>query len=305
MDVSNAFLHGILDEEVIMEQPKGYEDQTFPDHVCNLHKSIYGLKQAPRAWFKRLSQQLFDFGFSEFKMDYSLFTYNSDTLHVFVLVYIDDIIIKGSDSQAVHYFIDQLQNVFPIKDLGELSYFLGVEALRNQAGLHMRQTKYITDLLNNTYMLGARPLRCPSSSGSKLSSTAVERLENPTEYRQVVGALQYCTITRPDISYSVNQLCQFMHSPRELHWIAIKRVLRYLKGTIEFGLLYTPGTITMHAYCDFNWAGNPDDRRSTTSYGVFLGTNLISWCNKKQSVVSRSSTEAEYRSMAHTTAELY
>jgi len=116
-------------------------------------------------------------------MDYSLFTYNSDTLCVFVLVYIDDIIITGSDSQAVHYFIDQLQNVFPIKDLGELSFFLNVEAIRNQAGLHLRQTKYITDFLNSTYMLGARPLRCPSFSGSKLSSTAGELLKNLTEYR--------------------------------------------------------------------------------------------------------------------------
>jgi len=154
-------------------------------------------------------------------------------------------------------------------------------------------------------MLGARPLHCPSSSGSKLSSTVGDLLENPTEYRRVVGSLQYCTITRPDFSYSVNQLCQFMHSSRELHWIAVKRVLRYLKGIIEFGLLYNLGTITMHAYCDSDWAGNPDDRRSTIGYGVFLGTNLISWCSKKQSVVSRSSTEAEYRSMAHTTAELY
>ena len=190
-----------------MEQPKGYEDHIFPDHVCYLHKSIYGLKQAPRAWFKRLSQQLIDFGFSKSKMDYSLFTYNSDTLRMFVLVYVDDIIITGSDNQAIHSFIDQLQTVFPIKDLGELSFFLGIEAIRNQTGLHLRQTKYITDLLNSTYMLGARPLRCPSSSGSKLSSAAGEPLENPTEYRRVVGALQYCTITRPDISYSVNQLC--------------------------------------------------------------------------------------------------
>jgi hypothetical protein len=108
LDVSNAFLHGILDEEVYMEQPKGYENQTFPDNVCYPHKSLYGLKQAPRAWFKRLSQQLIDFGFSESKMDYSLFTYISDTLRVFVLIYVDDIIITGSNSQAVHYFIAQL-----------------------------------------------------------------------------------------------------------------------------------------------------------------------------------------------------
>jgi len=108
LDVSNAFLHGILDEEVYMEQPKGYENQTFPDNVCYPHKFLYGLKQAPRAWFKRLSQQLIDFGFSESKKDYSLFTYISDTLRVFVLIYVDDIIITGSNSQAVHYFIAQL-----------------------------------------------------------------------------------------------------------------------------------------------------------------------------------------------------
>ena len=115
LDVSNAFLHGILDEEVYMKQPKGYEDQTFPDHVCYLHKSIYGLKQAPRAWFKRLSQQLIDFGFSESKMDYSLFTYNSDTLRVFVLVYVDDIIIAGSDVKQFIILLINYRMCFQLK----------------------------------------------------------------------------------------------------------------------------------------------------------------------------------------------
>lgn len=121
----------------------------------------------------------------------------------------------------------------------------------------------------------------------------------------MVGALQYCTITRPDISYAVNQLCQFMHDPREPHWTAAKRVLRYLKGSIDFGLYYSPSSIDLTAYCDSDWAGNPDDRRSTTGYGIFLGSSLISWSSKKQNVVSRSSTEAEYRSMAMATTELY
>jgi histone deacetylase 1/2 len=276
LDVSNAFLHGILDEEVYMEQPKGYEDDNFPEHVCRLHKSLYGLKQAPRAWFQRLSQQLIEFGFLESKMDYSLFTYITDTIRIFVLVYVDDIIITGSNREAIHHFIDKLKTEFQIKDLGELSYFLGIEALRNQDGLHLRQAKYITDLLDSTGMIGAKPLNCPSSSGTKLSSATGDILHDPTAYRRIVGALQYCTITRPDIAYSVNQLCQFMHCPRDIHWKAVKRVLRYLKGTIDIGLYYVPGDITLNVYCDSDWAGNPDDRRSTTGYGVFLGHNLIS-----------------------------
>jgi hypothetical protein len=126
-------------------------------------------------------------------------------------------------------------------------------------------------------MIGAKPLNCPSSSGPKLSFVTGNILPDPTDYRRVIGALQYCTITRPDIAYSVNQLCQFMHCPRDVHWKAVKRVLRYLKGTIDIGLYYVPGDIKLNAYCDSDWAGDPDDRRSTTGYGVFLGTNLISW----------------------------
>ena len=238
-------------------------------------------------------------------MDYSLFTYTTATIRMFVLVYVDDIIVTVSNTQAIHHFIDKLKTEFQVKDVGELSYFLGIQALRNQEGLHLRQAKYITDLLHNTDMIGAKPLNYPSSSGPKLSSVTGNILPDPTDYRRVVGALQYCTITRPDIAYSVNQLCQFMHCPRDVHWKAVKRVLLYLKGIIDIGLYYVPGDIELNAYCDSDWAGDPDDRRNTTGYGVFLGTNLISWSSKKQGVVSRSSTEAEYRSMAHTTAELY
>ncbi|KAF5443872.1 hypothetical protein F2P56_036396 [Juglans regia] len=147
-------------------------------------------------------------------------------------------------------------------------------------------------------MVGAKPLSCPTTSGPKLSSEDSELLSDPTEYRRVVGALQYYTISPPDIAYAVNQLCQFMHNPREPHWIAIKRVLCYLKDSIDYGLYFTPGDVNLQAYYDFNWAGNPDDRRSTTGYGIFLGQNLITWTAKKQPIVSKSSTEAEYRSLA-------
>jgi hypothetical protein len=130
-------------------------------------------------------------------------------------------------------------------------------------------------------------------------------LSDPSEYRHIVGALQYCTLTRPDIAYSVNQLCEFLHSPTTVHMIVAKRVLRYLKGTVDFDLSYTRGSLQLNGYCDSNWAGCPDDRRSTTSYGIYLGPCLISWAAKKHPVVAKSSTEAEYHSMALTVAEMY
>jgi hypothetical protein len=154
-------------------------------------------------------------------------------------------------------------------------------------------------------MVDSKPYRTPCTTGSKMSKFDGDALPNPSDYRQIVGALQYATLTRPDITYSVNQLYQHMHSPTSTHWTTAKRVLRNLKGTIDFGLHYTLGSLHLSGFCDSNWAGNPNDCRSTTGFGIFLGSNLISWSAKKQHVVSRSSTEAEYLAMALTTSELY
>jgi hypothetical protein len=205
----------------------------------------------------------------------------------------------------VNWLINQLQADFAMKDLGSLHYFLGIQAIRTAAGLHLRQSKYVVDLLRRVKMDEAKPYAAPYLAGSKMSQFDGAPLLDPTEYRHVVGALQYATLTRPDLAYSVNQLCQHIHHPTTTYWTTAKQVLRYLKGSTDFGLFYRIGSINLHAYCDSNWAGNPDDRRSTTGYGIFLGSNLISWCAKKQQTVSRSSTKAEYRSMALATAELF
>lgn len=149
----------------------------------------------------------------------------------------------------------------------------------------------------------------PMVGGRKSTSTGYESFSDPSLYRSVVGALQYATVTRPEISFSVNKVCQFMGKPTEQHWMAVKRILRYLKGTINFGLHMQPrpnfsvSHFSVHAYCDADWASDPDDRRSSSGAAIFLGPNLVSWWSKKQTVVARSSTEAEYQSLALATGE--
>jgi hypothetical protein len=281
LDISDAFLHGLLEEEVFMEQPKGFENPQFPDHVCRLHKSLYCLKQAPRAWFIRLSQALLDLGFESSIVDVSLFHFHRTSVTIFVLIYVDDILVISNSCSVISHLIIQLQCEFAVKDLGPLSYFLGIQAQRGPHELFLSQTKYIADLLHRTKMEGSKPAPTPCASGGKLSWFVGDHLPDPTAYRHIVGALQYCTLTRPDIAYSVNQLCQFLHAPKTVHLTAAKRVLRYLKGTITFGLHYTQGPLHLNGYCDSDWAGSLDDRKSTTGYGIYLGPCLISWAAKK------------------------
>lgn len=191
-------------------------------------------------------------------VDSSLFI-RSNHIHIFLLIYIDDIVITGTHTDSILHVIQSLQCKFPLKDLGPLGYFLGVQATRTSHGLHLCQSKYILDLLERVKMTGAKPYSALFVSGSKLSKFDGDLLSDPTEYRHVVGALQYCTITRPEIAYSVNQLCQHMHSPTSAHWTIAKHVLRYLKGSIDHSLSYAPGSLSLTTYSDVDWAGNPDD----------------------------------------------
>ncbi|BBN67240.1 hypothetical protein Prudu_20S000300 [Prunus dulcis] len=239
LDVKNAFLHGELQEEVFMKQPQGFVDSQYPNHVCKLQKSLYGLKQAPSAWNAKFTGYL-------------------PTL--------------GSDSSLVTSVIQALSEVFELKDLGKLKYFLGLEH--------------------------------PSKPHHQVLKDEGTPLPNPTLFRSIVGALQYLTFTRPDIAFAVNTVCQFMHSPTDVHLSLVKRIIRYLQGTLQFGVTFSPGSMVLSGYCDADWAGDPNTRRSTTGYVVFLGSNPISWSSKKQASVSRSSTEAEYRALAHCAADI-
>jgi len=305
VDVSNAFLHGLLQEMVYMAQPPGFQHPQYPTAVCKLRKAIYGLKQAPRAWFSRLSAWLIDLKFTSSKSDSSLFIYKAHGVTIFVLIYVDDIIITGSHSMAITQLINDLHSSFALKDLSRLNFFLGVEATWHQDGLHLSQQRYINDLLTKTNMLLAKPISTPLSASTILSRFEGSTITDPTLYRSTVGSLQYLSLTRPDIAYAVNKVSQFIQDPRESRWSAVKRILRYLKSTISYYFcIYKNSSKQLTAYSDSDWASCPDDRRSTSGYCVLLGKNILSWSSKKQPTVSRSSTESEYKAVANAAAEL-
>ena len=194
-----------------------------------------------------------------------------------------------------------------LKDLGDLHFFLGIEVKKHKDGLHLSQEKYATDLVRKVGLQGCKPSFTPLSSSEKLSLTEGQLLnqEDSTKYRSLVGALQYLTLTRPDISFAVNKVCQFLHAPTTVHWTGAKHIARYVKHTLSIGLNFSKSSSTLvSAFSDSDWAGCLDDRRSTSGFAIFFGPNLISWCARKHATVSRSSTEAEYKALANATAEI-
>ncbi|XP_020219796.1 uncharacterized protein LOC109802814 [Cajanus cajan] len=288
-----------------MAQPQGFHTGSL-NTVCKLRKAIYGLKQAPRAWFQKFTINLLRLGFQQARTDHSLFIFTSKTTSIYILIYVDDIIITSNSSTAIQNLIQTLHKSFPLKDLGKLDHFLGIEVSSDNAGgIHLSQTKYLIDILAKLNMSNAKPIKTPMAPSSRLTNDGTEICQDSSLYRSVVGALQYLTITRPYIAYTVNKLSQFMHHPLEIHWKAAKRLLRYLKCTSQHGLHYKKSSaIDILAYCDSDWASDQEDMRSTSRYYVYLGSNIVSWMAKKQRVVSRSSTEAEFRSLASLVAEI-
>jgi histone deacetylase 1/2 len=304
LDIKNAFLHGSLREEVYMAQPPGFKDSRFPNHVCKLHKAIYGLKQAPRAWFSRFSNFLLKHHFSSSTNDPSMFIYRSSYGSMILLLYVDDIILTGSSDTLLLNFLKILQAEFALSDLGPLHYYLGIQVQRTSQGFFLSQSKYATDLLHKANMINCKPVSTPVA-GAKLSKAQGSLLADPTPYRQLVGSLQYLTITRPDLSFAVNSVCQFLSHPTTTHMQAVKRILRYVAGTIHHGLRFQPSSDkSLIAFSDSDWAGCPDTRRSTTGFVIFYAGIPVSWVSRKQHTISRSSCEAEYRAVSSTVTEL-
>ncbi|KAM1256948.1 hypothetical protein EV1_030743 [Malus domestica] len=299
MDVKNAFLHGELDREIYMMQPMGFKSEAHPEYVCKLRKALYGLKQAPRAWYGKIAEFLTQSGYSVTPADSSLFVKANEGKLAIVLVYVDDLIITGDDEAEILRTKENLSVRFQMKELGQLKHFLGLEIDRTQEGIFLCQQKYSKDLLKKFGMLECKPTLTPMEPNAKMCAHEGKDLEDATMYRQLVGSLIYLTLTRPDISYAVGVMSRYMQNPKKPHLEAVRRILRYVKSTIDYGLLYKKGEdCKLVGYCDADYAGDHDTRRSTTGYVFKLGSGTISWCSKRQPTVSLSTTEAEYRAAA-------
>ncbi|KAF3773518.1 Retrovirus-related Pol polyprotein from transposon TNT 1-94 [Nymphaea thermarum] len=238
LDVKNAFLNGHLEEEVYMSMPPGYVQE---GKCCHLKKALYGLKQSPRAWFERLRIVMRSTGYRQGNGDHTLFIKQRNGLVSLLLVYVDDMIVTGSDEEENRKMKERLAKEFDLKDLGKLRYFLGIEIARSETWLIMSQRKYTLDLLKETGKLGCRPYLTPMESGTKISikTGTVLNEEGKGRYQRLVGKLIYLTLSRPDITYAVNVFSQFMHAPTDCHWKSAERVLGYLKNNPGKGLLYT------------------------------------------------------------------
>lgn len=295
LDVKNAFLYGELDRDIFMMQPEGFVSNDHPSYVCKLKKALYGLKQAPRAWYGKISQYFMFGGFKISDADSSLFIKNNSGAYIVILLYVDDMIITGSDEEQIAQLRKELAIRFEMKNLGEAKYFLGLEIEKLMDGYFVSQSRYAKNLLNQYQMNEAKKASTPMEIHLKLLKEDGKSLENPHLYRKLSGSLIYLTITRPDLAYSVSVISQFVQKPRVPHWIATKRILRYVKKTEEFGLKYGRNKeLKLIGFTDADWAGDTNDRRSTSGHCFLFGSAAITWCSRKLGIVALSSMEAEY-----------
>ncbi|GJT71920.1 retrovirus-related pol polyprotein from transposon TNT 1-94 [Tanacetum coccineum] len=271
MDVKTAFLNGDLQEEVFVSQPEGFEDQDNPTHVYRLKKALYGLKQAPRAWYDTLSKFLLANNFFKGAVDPTLFTRKSGKHILLVQIYVDDIIFASTDHNACHIFSKEMSSKFQMSMMGQMSFFLGLQVSQSPKGIFINQAKYALETLKKYGMDLSDPVDTPMVDRLKLDEDLMGILAKPTKK----------------------------------HLEAIKRIFRYLKGTINMGLWYPKdNAMSLTAYADADHAGCQDSRRSTSGSAQFLGDRLVSWSSKKQRSTAISTTEAEYIAMSGCCAQI-
>jgi len=303
MDVKTAFLHGELDEEIYMQQPEGYAKASKQSLVCRLKKSLYGLKQAPRQWYKRFDSFMERSEFRRCHTDHCCYIKRYGSSYIILLLYVDDMLIVGSDMKQIERLKGKLSKEFEMKDLGAASQILGMKITRNreERTLKLSQEEYVGKVLKRFNMEGAKPVSTPLAGHFKLAkrhspSTQEERdAMAKVPYASAVGSLMYAMVcTRPDIAHAVGVVSRYMQNPGKEHWNAVKWILRYLKGTQKFALHYGGKEVKLQGFCDADMAGDPDGRKSTTAYVYTLGSGAVSWVSRLQKIVALSTTEAEY-----------
>ena len=296
LDVKSAFLHGELSEDVYVEQPQGYIKKGEEHKVYKLKKALYGLKQAPRAWYSRIEAYFNKEGFQRCEYEHTLFVKREEGNKILIVsLYVDDLIFTGNDHVMLEKFKSSMKEEFDMTDLGRMKYFLGVEVIQDEEGIFIHQGKYAGEILERFNLQCGNAVKNPIVPGSRLSKEGEGSKVDATLYKQLVGSLMYITSTRPDLMFVVCLLSRYMGAPTEQHLQAAKRVLRYLKGTQFHGLFYKRGGgEELIVYTDSDYAGDIDDRRSTSGYAFMLSGAVVAWASKKQPVVTLSTTEAEF-----------
>jgi Reverse transcriptase (RNA-dependent DNA polymerase) len=310
MDVKTAYLYGKLpqSETVYIQQPKGFVNRRFPNHVLRLRRSIYGLKQAGRVWYEVIAPALEEFEFTRCESDHSIFVLERDGRTTYIALYVDDLLIIGEDDSDVAYIKERLAAKFDMTDLGVAERYTGMEIQYNDDGsIKIHQGDYLRALLKKHGMEDCNPLATPLDPAIKLTKTNpdVDTLVDAKEYASIVGGIMYAAcVTRPDIMCAVSQLSAYNANPCSRHLMAAKRVLRYLSGTLDLGITYRPPPTEPEVFSDANWAGDEDTRRSTTGCIVMLNGGGIIWMSRRQVTVALSTMESEYMALAEAAKEI-
>ncbi|GJS33385.1 retrovirus-related pol polyprotein from transposon TNT 1-94 [Tanacetum coccineum] len=295
MDVKSAFLNGFINEEVYVAQPPRFINFEKPDHVYKLKKALYGLKQARKAWYDRLKAFIIKHEYKMRMVDNTLFTKKKGPNLIIVQIYVDDIIFSSTCQDMCDEFSKIMHDEFEMSMMGELNFFLGLQIKQIEDGIFFNQSKYIKEMLKKSGLEDSKPIKTPMSSDTKLTKDEECESIDSTKYRGMIGNLLYLTARRPDIMFSVCLCARFQEAPKTSHLEAVKRILRYIIGTMHLGLWYPKGTgIETVLYVDSDHAGDYVDRKSTSDICMFVGCCLTSWFFKKQTALVISTTEAEY-----------
>ncbi|KAI5328650.1 hypothetical protein L3X38_028047 [Prunus dulcis] len=305
LDVKSTFLNGVLEEEVYVDQPYGFVVEEAEDKVYRLRKALYGLKQAPRAWYSEIDIYLIHCGFHRSSSEATLYVRNKEGIGVLIVsVYVDDIVYTGSSTRMIKEFKIEMMCKYEMSDLGLLHHYLGMGITQTEESIFIHQKKYAFTLLDKFGLKDCKSVSTPLVATDKLQREDGIEAADESLYRKIVGSLLYLTATRPDIMFSASLLARFMHSPSKLHYGATKRVLRYIQGTIDYGIEYVIGkSAFLVGYCDSEWSGSEEDMKSTSGYAFSFGSGAFSWASVKQHSVALLTAEAEYVSAAEATSE--
>jgi hypothetical protein len=298
LDIDTAFLNATLDEDIYIAQPAGFEDPEKPDYVCKLNKSLYGLKQAPRAWYEMMDKYLTSRGFKSVGFtEPCIYIHEDNRGKCMLSLFVDDILVSAKPNM-LQWTKDIIKSKFKTKDLGEVRYVLNIEIIRNRHNgtTTLRQSNYAKEILAEFRMEDCKPVGSPIALGTKLQA-AKDGTTEDFPFRQAVGKLMYlATSTRPDIAFAVGLASRHLHKYDKSHWLFVKRILRYLKGTTDLGITFdrNAGNLELSGYADADFGGDEVDRKSTSAYIFKLCGGPVSWSSKKQGVIATSTTEAEY-----------